>query len=145
MKCTICGSNTFKEDYITIGNHTVQCNVCSQCNKLIHINCDPKEERIFEKEYKDRIYEKRKNELNNKFLVMDLRNIRRKRTMSISDIGNITGISEQRLYSIEREGINIRTSTLCKIAYSLKCDINELVYYISREEYDEKKHILIVD
>jgi len=145
MKCKVCNSDKRKEKVIHLNKYKANAIVCNECGKLICIDCNQKEKRVFEAEYKKSLREKNRKCLDNKFLILNIREVRKNKEITNKDIAEITGITEQRLSKIEKEGINIRITTIFKIAYVLRCSVDELVYYIDKNEYIKDKHVLVIE
>lgn len=150
MRCLHCGEEKTEDVTVNIGEHNALVKVCSNCKKIIDVDCGIRFEcnenakKYFKEEYKYREYEKLHDELQNKYLVIDIIKVRHELECTIKDLSYITGISEASIGKIEKGIINTNMLNVFKIAYALNCTVDQIAYWIDKSQYDREKHIIII-
>ncbi|ARC83088.1 hypothetical protein U732_57 [Clostridium argentinense CDC 2741] len=146
LYCPRCNNTTCVNTKIIVGEYSTNAYVCSACNKIIFDkNLSEQKAKIFEREYISRQNALKRDELKEKVFILDIQNVREKNYKQRSDIEDIIGISPQRLHILESEGINIKATTMHKLAFAIGCSPLEIVRMIDKSDFDPDKHILIIE
>lgn len=137
--CEFCNEKlNKKEKIIELPGVSLKAKVCSNCNSLnFPQNVLPQLARLLNKEYRSKMNEEKRAELENKVIVLNIKKVREKyhrERLDISEIGNFT---HQRVSELELNVSDMRITTVVRIAMAIGCDFTELIQVVDKDSLKE--------